>query len=207
MQTGVEAMKPQNERHPDDERIEAYSTGSLPEWDEARIEEHLMICDLCQGRLTEMDAYVAAMKEAARRLQPEIAAPRRWWAMPRFAPVLAGAAVVAVALLGVRASLVSEPEPALGVTLEANRGVIQAHAPARRPLVLRLDLEGLPETRDSYRLEIVDPGGRWAWHGAAAPGRNGTISVPGLAPGVYFVRISAASGELLREYGLEVSGV
>ena len=199
-------MRSENKRHPDDEQIESYSAGTLPEPAQVPLEEHLLICDLCQNRLTEIDAYVAAMKEAARRLPPELTAPRRWWVMPRFAPILAGAAVVAVALLGVRASLVSGRDPALGVTLEANRGLIQAHAPARRLLVLRLDLVGLPETRDSYRVEIVDRGGRQAWHDAVAPGRSGKILVPGLAQGVYFVRISTVSGELLREYGLEVSG-
>jgi hypothetical protein len=204
---GEHSMRPENERHPDDEQMESYSAGSLPEEARGPFEEHLLLCDLCQDRLTESDAYVAAIKEAARRLKPGLKAPRMWWEVPRFIPVLAAAAVLAaVALLGVWARLPSGPEPALWVTLEANRGVIQAHAPAGRPLVLRLDPEGLPETRGPYGLEIVDRGGGRAWHGAAAPGRIGEVSVPGLAPGVYFVRVSAASGELLREYGLEVSG-
>jgi hypothetical protein len=39
-----------------------------------RVEEHLLVCSLCQQLLTEIDEYIAAIREAARQLAEE--APR-----------------------------------------------------------------------------------------------------------------------------------
>ena len=41
----------------------------LPEGQLAVIEEHLLICEVCQDRLQELDEYVAAMREALRTNQ------------------------------------------------------------------------------------------------------------------------------------------
>jgi hypothetical protein len=169
----------------------------MPEEEVARFEEHLLVCDLCQTRLAESDAYVSAIKAAARGRKP---APRPRWILPVMA---VAAALVVLIWVGVRAGRLNAPEPAAAVVLAANRGAL-AHAPAGRTLLLVLDLEGLPESPRAFRLETVNSSRERVWQGSAPSGRTARVAVPALAPGVYFVRVSAAHGELLREYGLEV---
>jgi hypothetical protein len=40
--------------------------GKLPESESAPLEEHLLICEECQGRLKATYSYIAAMREALR---------------------------------------------------------------------------------------------------------------------------------------------
>lgn len=56
-------------RHADDEVLEQYSMGSLPEPELGELEEHLLICSQCQDRLARTDAYVRGMQGAARRIR------------------------------------------------------------------------------------------------------------------------------------------
>lgn len=48
-----------------EELVESYSLGRLAGEECARFEEHLLVCPVCQGRLSESDAYVSAAKAAA----------------------------------------------------------------------------------------------------------------------------------------------
>ena len=61
------APKPSQE-HPEEDRLEQYSLGRLAGSDLRRLEEHLLLCPKCQDRLTEVDAYVRAMRDGAKRL-------------------------------------------------------------------------------------------------------------------------------------------
>jgi anti-sigma factor RsiW len=58
-------------RHVNDEQLEQYVLGDLPEEQLAELEQHLLICGPCQERLARMDAYVASMEAAARRMRQE----------------------------------------------------------------------------------------------------------------------------------------
>jgi hypothetical protein len=51
-------------RHPEDDQLEGYSLEILSQREIARLEEHFLICETCQERLTEMDTYVEAMRAA-----------------------------------------------------------------------------------------------------------------------------------------------
>jgi hypothetical protein len=84
------------------------------------------------------------------------------------------------------------------IVLEAYRGAA-SRAPAGQPLDLVIDLK---EVRPAagYRVEIVDVTGRRVWFGGT-PVRL----TNGLAPGLYWVRLSTDTGEVLREYGLNTS--
>jgi anti-sigma factor RsiW len=62
---GAAAMALEPVRHVHEEDLERYAKGNLPEDAVAWIEEHLLICDPCRTRLSETDAYVAAMRKAA----------------------------------------------------------------------------------------------------------------------------------------------
>jgi hypothetical protein len=58
-------VAPKTHDHAGGEEAERYSLGEMSEEELTRCEEHLLICDPCRRRVTENDAYVAAMREAA----------------------------------------------------------------------------------------------------------------------------------------------
>ncbi len=184
-----------------DDSIERYSMCTLSEDEAARFEEHLLVCEVCQARLADQDAFGYAMRMAAlelRRQPPAVA--RRARLFPRMAPVLAFAALVLLlAVAGWRWMRPSGAATAVAVQLEALRGAQPgSRAPAGHPLALNADLAGLPAA-GSYPLELVDRDGRSLWKGSTA-----SPTAPGLRPGLYFLRVYSNGGELLREYGLEV---
>jgi hypothetical protein len=193
--------------HMDEEEIERYSMGALPEDDAARFEEHLLICEYCQHRLAETDVYVPAMRRASAHARQEALKPRvPWLRVPRLVPALAGLAVLIAASGGLWLGRLGTGEAhPFTVDLEATRGAaVEAKAPAGRWLLLRLDLANLPVS-SWYRLEMVDRFGNRVWQASVpAQGSKANSKVPGSPPGVYFVRIHGPSGELLREYGLEI---
>jgi hypothetical protein len=197
----------------DEEEIEKYSLGDITEEQSSRFEEHLLICESCQNRVTKSDSYVAAMQGAARIRRESLKTGRHGWGTRRLTPPLAAAASV---LLLAAAGLwwVNGPakgrnrvtvEPASVINLVATRGNgIEAKAPAGRTLTLQLDLSGLPP-EPSFRLELVDALGKGVWQGpVASQDSKAVASVPQMAGGLYFLRAYAPSGKLLREYGLEV---
>ena len=194
--------------HLDDEELERYSMGAMPEAAIAPFEEHLLVCEPCQLRLAQTDAYVGAMRQASTRLRTEpLKRGLPWLRFPRLVPALAGMAVAIVAAgLWISRPDMGEAHP-FAVDLEATRGAaIEARAPAGRWLLLRLDLANLPAS-SSYRLEMVDRFGSRVWQATVpAQGSKAGFKVPGTGPGVYFVRLYRPPGELLREYGFEVQG-
>jgi hypothetical protein len=194
--------------HTDEEEIERYSMGAMPEGAIAPFEEHLLICESCQHRLEQTDIYVSAMRRASARLRT---APLKrglpWLRFPRLVPALAGMAVLMVAAgMWLSRLDLGEAYP-FAVELAATRGAaIEAQAPAGRWLLLRLDLANLPAS-SGYRAEMVDRSGNRVWQATVpARGSKADFKVPRSQPGVYFVRVYRPPGELLREYGFEVKG-
>jgi hypothetical protein len=192
--------------HIDEEEIERYSMGAMPEGAVAPFEEHLLICEPCQLRLAQTDVYVAAMRRASVRLRTAPLKPGLpWLRFPRLVPALAGMAVLMVAAgLWLSRLDLGEAYP-FAVDLAATRGAaIEAQAPAGRWLLLRLDLANLPAS-PGYRLEMVDRSGNRVWQATVpARGSKADFKVPRTQPGVYFVRVYRPPGELLREFGFEV---
>jgi putative zinc finger protein len=198
-------------RHMADDEIESYSMGVASEEETARFEEHLLICEACQRRVGESDDQVAAMqgaglrfRERSRQSQNSQPFSRRLPFLGALGLVAAGSMVALVSLGGLRPWL-HGASPAFAVNLQATRGAgIEARAPAGRPLRLNLELSGLP-VQESYRVEAVDRMGKKVWEGTAPPqDSKAAASLPGMSAGIYFVRVYAPSGELLREYGLNV---
>jgi hypothetical protein len=193
----------------DDDRIERYSMGTLPEEEVAELEEHLLVCEACQSRLRQTEAFAGGMRRAALRLIREPPARERGNRLfPKLFPSLVPSSMVpaltcAAILLGLALAVLiwirPTPAPAFAVKLEAMRGAEPgSKAPAGRPLDVQPDLSGLPAER-TYRLDLVDRDGRGIWQGATA-----SATIPALRPGMYFMRVYSGGGELLREYGLEV---
>ncbi len=195
--------------------MELYSLNRLPEDEAAAVEEHLLVCEECRGRLEEMDEYVAAMRIALAEVQQEAearGAERGWRAMSRWPkPVLAVTTLAAVALAVVLTWQPGRVSP-YAVSLESYRGAAPAAAaPAKTPLVLHIDTAGIP-ARSSYLVEIVDTQGASVLQTAAVAAESSVTADLGraLPPGQYWVRLYApplqpgAERELLREFGLRV---
>lgn len=205
-------MRRETNRHPDEEQIEKYSLGDLSEEESSRFEEHLLVCESCQNRVTESDNYVSTMQSASARVRREgRSGEKRRWLAARWVPkVAAVAAVLFLAAVGLeRAARRSDnrgnAEPAFNIYLAATRGNgIEAKAPAGRVLTVQLDLAGLPP-ESSFRLEMVDGHGARVWQGTVMPkDSQGVASIPRMTSGLYFLRAYAPSGKLLREFGLDV---
>jgi hypothetical protein len=189
-------MLPNAIRHMDAEDIERYSMGDISEELCAQFEEHLLICETCRIRVAESDEFIRSVRRAGKQIRREGTMRSRsvWRGWPTF--VAAGALIAAGVVFGL---MHGRARPEFTVRLAAMRGAeMLAKAPVGAPLVLDPDLTGLPPAA-SYRLEMVDAFGKTVWRGAF-PGAQ----VPARPAGLYFVRVSSAGGELLREYGLEV---
>lgn len=201
----VLVMPLERNRHPEGETLENYSMGTTSEEEAAQLEEHLLTCEVCRRRLNETEAFVLSMQRASTQLRTEQRREWRPWVLPRFAPILAAA--LAVLVIGIGLQVVEKSAaPPVAVILAATRGAAgAARAPEARPLLLRPDLEGLPAL-SSYRLEMVDHVGNRKWQGTVGPSlENRSAVAPAARPGLYFVRVYSPSGELLREYALEIA--
>lgn len=193
-------------RHIDADDLDRYSLGTMSDAEAAPIEEHLMICEECRARVAENDEYVAAMKNATALLPPDevvvprpaaaVVRPRRTYLTWALAFASIGGAFILFRSLEFGNS--SAPVP---VALYAMRGSLPgAEAKAGERLALTPDVTGLAAYL-SYRLEVVDAGGRQV---ANAEWKQSPVTTPRLSAGTYFVRIYSPGNELLREYGLVV---
>ena len=177
--------------------------GDVSEEECARLEEHLLICPACRRRVAEHDVFLASMRLAARSLRREAQPAKRasFWVATRMIAVFGTVTVLASLAFLITPDAVhpARQSAAVAVDLAATRGAFQVKAPAGRVLQLKCDLTGLPGF-PSYRLDVVDNSGRRVRQAQTAS----TAQVDGLPSGIYFIRIYAPTGELLREYGLEV---
>jgi hypothetical protein len=187
--------------HAQDDELERYSMRDIADDECARLEEHLLICEACRERLEEHDLIASAIAAEGERWRAEQAPPEKTWRFPWLIFAFASLALFVAGALWL--SRHSRPAlPPVAVALSATRGVAgEAQAAAGRPLDLKPDLTGLaPLPR--YDLQVVDSTGAEIAHGETAP--EGVTRISPLKPGTYFVRIYSPSGELLREYALEI---
>ena len=198
--------------HVADDVLENYLLARLPEAELAAVEEHLLVCQKCQVQAEEIEEFILATqaalqaggrKPAGRALRATSAGfLHSWLSVPVFAPIVV--AVGAAIFIPVhRPSAVLPPSY---VSLNAMRGseTMPAHARAGGGLVLDLDITGLP-VGGEYGVRVVDSGGAEVWTGVPQPLGNRIRAVVGgsLRPGRYWVRLTR-TGELLREYGLQI---
>jgi hypothetical protein len=125
------------------------------------------------------------------------------WNFRRLLPAFAVLALLIV-IAAVRFLPLAGDQTPIAVSLVAMRGSdAAAQGPANRPLLLRPDLQGLAPA-PAYRIAVVAVSGSIAWQGTLASGGTPGVVAPSQRKGVYFVRVSLPSGELLREYALEL---
>jgi hypothetical protein len=185
--------------HPSEDALEEYAFDRLPEDQTATLEEHLLVCSVCQDRLRAVDEYILLMKHAARndqtgsRARP-LAFRERTWTV--------AVAVAAMVLGGVLFMLPRGPVNAVPLELVAFRGSQMPHTAADRRVDLTLDLSGLPPAA-VYHVQVVNATGREEWSGqGTASGAKLLARVPkALDRGIHWVRVSSTGGELLREFG------
>jgi hypothetical protein len=196
--------------HADDDVLEQYSLGSLPETDLEPFEEHLLVCPECQDRLAETDLYVASMKSAAATVaepapgvEPWFVRLLRWIAHP--GPALALALGLFLSTLLVTRIWPHSSAPALAIALEANRSASAEIVPPGKLVALKLEAADLPQL-PAYRVQVVKASGDTVFE-APSERKSGEIIVPGAreySEGTYWVRVYDVSHTLLREYGLAV---
>ncbi|HXB72309.1 MAG TPA: hypothetical protein VNY05_28985 [Candidatus Acidoferrales bacterium] len=194
--------------HLDEDELEQYSMGNLPESESDAFEEHLLVCEQCRLRLEEIDEYTASMRGAAAEFRSgqrpaQVEPQRRPWGWLRLISV--GAAVAAlVVVIGWWSGSSDMAGPPFAISLEATRGAAStAWAPADTSLLVRLDLAGLPDF-PTYRMQMVDAAGAAVWQGTAAAHDSKVESkIPQTKAGTYFIRVYSPAGELLREFGLK----
>jgi hypothetical protein len=142
------------------------------------------------------------MSSAARELRRRDVPVRSGWNLMRvFRLVAVAAGIVVVAGFAVRWFGSQPAEIAVNLVATRANGA-ESIAPAGAPLRLHPDLTGLAPG-PLYRMEVVDRNGARVWRGELIPPQE-SVAVARQGAGTYFVRIFTASGDLLREYGLEI---
>lgn len=195
-------------RHPGEDELELYCLDRLDEPQAAPIEEHLLVCEACRQRVTDLDVFLKAAMQATRELRSEerySGAGTSWTWLFRPGWIAAGAlAVLALAVVPVMR------RPALQeISVSAYRGAGEQTgagvAQAARPLRLHLDLTGIP-AEGCCIVEIVSSDGKVLREVTATITDNrASLDQPdGLTRGQYWLRLKSASGADLREYGLTV---
>jgi hypothetical protein len=195
-----------------EDALEAYSMGKLSEEESAPLEEHLLLCPTCQGRLDATDEYIQVTKAAASNLDDSVKAGIFPFIskliMPLNIPRSAWAALFALLIVLLAIPLNRTPRLESELTLQSARGgPTFPRAQAAKSLLLRMDITEIQQP-EGYQLEVVDANGQPIWH-AFVTSRNSrivTVIPKRLRPGRYWVRLydTGRAGTLLREYGLDV---
>ncbi|HEX3878747.1 MAG TPA: hypothetical protein VHW24_17285 [Bryobacteraceae bacterium] len=195
-------MNIDTDRHVEETILERYALGTLSEQVVTAVEEHLLICEICQERAVEAESYTRAMRGAVAEMPVE--RPARSWDFAFLRPAFAICALLAIGVVTFRYLPGGHHGSPVPVALVAMRGSdVSAFAPSGRPLTLKPDLTGLTPA-PAYHMQIVDGAGSPVWEGSLKSGAGSSVNVPELGTGLYFVRVSLASGQLLREYSLDL---
>jgi hypothetical protein len=186
-----------------------YCLDRLDEHEAAPIEEHLLVCESCQQRVTDLDLFLKAARRATRDLRREekySTSPATGWGwMFRPGWVVAGAlAVLMVAVL----PMLRGPSELQTLDVSAYRGDQETGAgvaEAGKPLRLNLDLTGV-ESANCCVLELVSSEGEVLHESTAtvSGGRATLVHASGLRAGQYWIRVRSNDGADLREFGLAV---
>lgn len=188
--------------HPSEDTLEEYAFNRLSESEVESLEEHVLICSLCQERLRAVDEYILLMKKAAAELQAPARVRTRRATFALWIWAGAAAAVITAGMLLTWPA--APPGPAVGVELASFRGGTEmTHAMAGRPLDLAIDLSDLSPAV-AYRVQVVNATGGEEWSGRAAASGSKIVAhvAQPLRRGQHWVRVSSADGQLLREFGL-----
>lgn len=194
--------------HATEDALERYSMGRVAEPELAELEEHLLVCELCQDRLVEEEDFGRATRAALRRLHREPKESESLWSRltrrPRPSLVWAGGlacAMLALMLFHPRTAATEE------VQLYAARGFEQQPAQVRSGSDVRLRINTTQlDPAPAWQVEVVDSGGQRVWQGDLPAGTPVLTANPGrLHSGQHWVRLYAAGDRHpVREFSLLV---
>ena len=193
-------------QHIEENLLDQYAMGTLPQGSITEIEEHLLICLLCQRRLVAVDEFLPLFRSAATPLDAR-ATP--WWlgalAFRRWFWSGTAAALAALLIfLATGESHKAKLAPAI-LLMQSMRGPeADAEMVSGRPCLLVFDL-AIPANHEDYEIEVVDAvGSEVLHHGGDFKDGRLTVLVQRLAPGSYWVRVyrKQVARELMAEYGL-----
>lgn len=177
--------------------LEVYSLGRMTaEEDLAELEEHLLVCALCQQRLEKFDTFHHAVKEGA-KFSADNSTNRK----PNFyVPIVIAAGLAGILLMPVVSDRLSPP---LAIDIQAFRNETSNSLPAGRKLAIRPDLTGLQVS--GIFCQLVSEEGKILAEEKFSSGQT-MLTTPPLSPGQHWIRLKSvnASGELLREFSLLV---
>jgi hypothetical protein len=182
--------------HLTEDAVELYSLGRMTaEQDLEVLEEHLLVCALCQSKLEKMDAFhqaaTTATKSAAARSEQKKSSS--------LLPVSIAAGLAAVLFIP---GWLSKNDAPTSVELAAVRQDSKTSVPVNRKLDLKLDLTGI--TANPLAWELAQSSGEIRLRGDVDP-KVSAISIEALPAGQYWVRLKAqGSNEVLREFSLLV---
>jgi anti-sigma factor RsiW len=74
--TQVILRHPTRLQHVEDDDLEEYLMGRLSDNDGAQLEEHLLICESCRGRLVEVEETIRLIREAMRSIR--LVGSKKW---------------------------------------------------------------------------------------------------------------------------------
>lgn len=194
--------------HIEENLLEQYAMGGLPEPPRAAVDEHLLSCPDCQSRLVQLDAFLAAFRPAVLQMQKQpVAARQQFRRFPRVAWVGSAAALAACLLLLILRPGIRPTAPAV-IQMQALRGPESAvRLTAGQSAVLVFEVSGQARPV-KYEIEIVDRSGK-AISTFEAEAKGETLSVPvrKLESGSYWVRVYRDQPEkrLFEEYALRVA--
>ena len=196
--------------HGTDEQLELYALNRLPEPDLPLLEEHLIVCADCRGKLEEIGDFALGMKEAAAAPATGQTARPAWGFVSGLGAFLRRPAIsmgLAFAALLIVAAIFSNGRtrfaPSASLQLTATRGEMPLTIPARE---FDLTLSDGPREGGPFRVEVLNATGASIWTGLADGGPSGVrVNVTQRLPqGDYFVRLYSPAGKMLREYGFRV---
>jgi hypothetical protein len=191
-------------QHVNDDILDQYAIGTLPEERVAGVEEHLLVCQACQSRLDASDEFAMLFRAAS--VQPDARPRRGWqafWNHRALTCTVASAAMLAILLL-VAGPFRKPPMAPVTVLMQSLRGPdAPAQVGAGRPALLVFDLVPSPGLND-YEARIVNPVGVEIL-AAKVSSKDGRLAVhvERLPPGSYWLRIFRSDDhEPIAEYGL-----
>ena len=203
--------------HLTEEQLEKYMLQRVSEPAAAAVEEHLLVCSDCQQQLEQLEVFtntlraVAPVLEREDRLadvQPGLGQRFFDWIRSPLPALAFGAATllaVFVVPMAYRASpAVGQP---VALELQAIRAASAPEAAAGRPLLLRVELAGLPPAT-SYRAELAAENGAVlltrSLQGAEPPFALLTVD-KNLSAGRYWLRLYGTDhAEAIREFGFAI---
>lgn len=185
-------------KHSTDDQLEYYSLGRLSETEIPVLEEHLMVCAVCQERLDGIENFALGMRQVLCEPAPQAAGFFDFLRRPAFAFSFSFAAVAVLAIAVFAINGRTKFAPAASLQLTAMRGEMPVSGPARETDLTLMDV---PQSGGPFRVEVVDATGKLQWTG---PGGVSVKVQRGLAPGDYFVRLYGADNRVVHEYGFRV---